>query len=109
MAKRGYKSKPQSHQRMAKERIRILFEEAQSMHKKDSKLSDRYVALARKMSMKYKVDIPPELKRRFCPHCYCYLVPGENLRVRTRDSKLVYYCTNCRKFWRKIVNPPKKT
>ena len=63
-------------------------------------LSNRYVTLARKISMKFKVRIPTELKRRFCKHCYKYLMPGKTVRIRTHKGKVVYNCLNCKKFMR---------
>jgi ribonuclease P protein subunit RPR2 len=56
--------------------------------------------LARKISMKLNVRIPPVFKRRFCKHCYHYLQPGVNVRVRTKEGKVVYYCLDCRKYMR---------
>ena len=98
--KARYKKKSGQFQKIARERIEILFEQADLKFKEDSNLSDRYVELARKISMKYKVRIPKELKRRFCKHCYKFLVPGVNCRVRNNDSKIVYSCFNCKKFMR---------
>ena len=86
--------------RIARERIRILFEQADKRFNTDKALANRYVTLARKISMKYKVRIPRELKRKFCKHCYKYLKPGVNLRIRTRKDKVVYYCMECKKFMR---------
>ncbi len=85
---------------IANERILKLFEQAELRFKEDSKLSDRYVEIARKISMKYKVKIPRELKRRFCKHCHKYLVPSVNCRVRLTQKKVVYYCLNCKRFMR---------
>lgn len=101
MVKRKYSGKPRQHQNLALEQIENLFLEAQRTFAEDPFLADRYVYIARRLSMKYKVPIPSSLKRQFCRHCFCYLVAGKNLRVRTRDGKLVYYCTNCKRFWRK--------
>jgi ribonuclease P protein subunit RPR2 len=70
------------------------------MFNEDPALSDRYVHLARKISTRYKVRIPRELKRRFCKHCFSFLVPGKNCRVRTHEGKVVYYCLKCKKFMR---------
>ena len=98
--KRKYSKKPRKQRELVLERIKILFKEAKEAFKKDPKLADRYVKLARELAMKYKVRIPPILKRRFCKHCYSYLVPSVNLRVRTRNGKVVYYCLNCKKYMR---------
>ena len=85
---------------IAKERIESLFKQADETFDSDSALSDRYVSLARKISMKFKVRIPPKLKRRFCKHCYTFLVPGKNCRVRTHEGKVVYTCSKCKGFMR---------
>ena len=98
--KRKYSKKPRKQKELVLERISILFKEAKTAFKKDPKLANRYVKLARELAMKYKVRIPPTLKRRFCKHCYSYLVPSVNLRVRTRNNKVVYYCLNCKKYMR---------
>ena len=98
--KQKYQKKPSKQKEIAKERIQILFKQARDMFKKDSKLSNRYVKLARELAMKYKIRIPPELKRRFCKHCYAYLFPSKNVRIRTRQGKVIYYCLNCKKYMR---------
>ncbi len=98
--KKPYKSKPAKQVKIAKERIKELFNQSELAFDEDPKLSNRYVELARKISMRLKIRIPKELKRRFCKHCYCYLVPGKNCRVRTHEGKVVYYCQKCRKYMR---------
>lgn len=94
------KRKPQKTRKIALERVQKLFSEAKSVFKEDKALADRYVKLARKIAMKARIPIPPELKRRFCKHCYKYLIPGVNCRIRTHEGKVVYYCLECRKFMR---------
>lgn len=98
--KRKYKKKPAKQRQIALERIKILFEQAKKIFKKDPSLSNRYVSLARKIAMKYKVRIPSNLKKQFCKHCYYYLVPSVNCRVRLQKRKVVYYCLNCKKYMR---------
>ena len=98
--KQKHKRKPAEHRKIALERIKTLFKEADSMFKEDPKLSNKYVKLARKISMKYKVKIPSELKKRFCKHCHSYLKPSKNCRVRLHNGKVVYYCLNCKKYMR---------
>jgi len=95
-----HKRKPLEQRRIAIRRIRQLFEQAEVVFKEDPNLSNRYVYLARKIAMKYKVKIPRELKRRFCKHCHVFLVPGVNCRVRLQGSKVVYYCFNCKHYMR---------
>jgi len=96
--KKRYNKKPLRHVTLAKQHIHDLFKEAKAIYKIDKKLANRYVFLARKIAMKFKVKIPKEYKRRFCKHCYTYLVPGDNCKVRTSRGNVVYYCYSCKKY-----------
>lgn len=98
--KRKYKNKSIKQKEIAKDRIKVLFAQAKEKFNKNPKLSNRYVKLARELAMKYKIRILPELKRKFCKHCYSYLVPSKNLRVRTHNKKVIYYCLECKKYTR---------
>ena len=98
--KQKHRKKSEFFREIALERITELFRQAEMRFKKSPELSDRYVELAKKIAMKYKVKIPRVLKRRFCKSCFKYLVPGVNCRVRLTQKKIVYYCSNCRKFMR---------
>lgn len=89
-----------NNKEIARERIKKLFAEADKAFSKDKKLANRYVALARKIAMKFNLRMPGGYKRKFCKHCYSYLKPGKNLRVRTKDKKVIYYCLECKKFMR---------
>jgi len=88
---------------IALSRIKELFSQADSIFKKDAKLANRYVQLARKISMRSKVVIPSNLKKRFCKNCYYFLVPGKNVRIRTKNKKVVYYCFNCKHHMRYVI------
>ena len=99
MSKKLYK-KPSLHRKVALDRIKQLFNEADNKFKSDRSLSNRYVYIARKLSMKYKTKIPADLKKRYCKHCKDFLVPGGNCRVRVSRGKLVYLCLGCRNFMR---------
>ncbi len=85
---------------IAQERIKTLFQEAQKIFSQNPALAHRYVTLARNIAMKVKVRIPLELKRRFCKHCYKYLQPGVNARVRVSNGKVIISCFECKKFMR---------
>ena len=92
--------KKENPKEIALKRVKQLFKEADSVFNKDPKLAKRYVNLARKIAMKVRLRMPKELKRKFCKHCYSYLMPGVNLRVRTQRGKVVYYCLKCKKYMR---------
>lgn len=98
--KRKYNPKPAKQLDLAKDRIKKLFFQAELVFEQNPELSTRYVQLARKIAMKFKLRMPRELKRRFCKHCYAYLVPNKNCTVRIRDNKIIYSCFNCKKFMR---------
>jgi len=98
--KKRYSKKPDEFKKIALERVKKLFKEADLAFKENPNLSNRYVALARKIAMKYKVNIPSDLKRKYCKHCYCYLKPGKNCRVRIQNNKVVYFCSNCKRYMR---------
>jgi len=82
----------------AKDKIVYFFKLADKTFPENPGLANRYVTLARKYSMKFNVKIPKELQKKFCKHCYKYLHPGKNSRVRTLKGKLIIYCFNCKKF-----------
>jgi ribonuclease P protein subunit RPR2 len=82
---------------IAKERIKKLFEEAEKEFSKHPERADRYVEMARKIAMKTKVRLT-EYRTKFCKHCYKYLKPGRNCRVRTKNKKMVYHCNNCKRY-----------
>ncbi len=100
MVVRKHRKKPVKERVIALERIEILFSEAETAFKEHPERSNRYVELARKIAMKTKVRIRPELKKRFCKHCLTYLKPGINCRVRLSQKHLVYCCLNCKKLMR---------
>lgn len=75
--------------------MEILFREASQAFPGEPALSDRYVALARRISMRQRVRIPRELQRRFCQKCHAYLVPGVNARVRVHRGRVVTTCLVC--------------
>jgi len=88
------RKKPESWQKIAKERIAILFDEAESSFAKHPERSRRYVELARKIGMRYNVRFEKRMKMRFCRKCNSYLKPGVNSRVRT-DEKRKSVLTTC--------------
>ncbi|MDH7506649.1 MAG: ribonuclease P [Candidatus Thermoplasmatota archaeon] len=75
----------------------------------DLNLANRYVEIARKISMRFKIAIPRKFKRRFCKHCYKYLLPGVNCRIRIYRHKIIIYCCNCKKYTRFLIKKDKKT
>lgn len=85
---------------IAKERIEILFKEADNVFKKYPGLANRYVEMARKIAMKTKLKMPKKFKRRYCRNCHSYFKHGVNCRVRVNNSMVLCYCFNCKKYTR---------
>lgn len=97
--KQPHRKKSDRIRQIANDRIIELFRQAE-IRKKTPEYSGRYIGLALKISTKYKVKIPKELKRRFCKTCHAYFVFGENCRVRLNSKKIVYYCMECKNHMR---------
>jgi ribonuclease P protein subunit RPR2 len=87
-------SKPEWQIKIARERIAILFEEARRIVAQDKKLANRYVALARRIGMRYNVRIPHALKRHICKGCKAYLAPA-TARYSTKGGVLRITCKAC--------------
>ena len=83
---------------IAKQRIRVLFEQAHAISKMNPRLSSSYVGKARKIAMAAKIRLPREFKRGICKGCNSFFVHGENCRVRVRQKRephVVITCLNC--------------
>jgi ribonuclease P protein subunit RPR2 len=87
-----------SYVKLAEERIDLLYRFAREVFSEDPSLADRYVEIARRISMRCRVRIPRELKRYTCKGCGGLLVPGANCRVRIRPERgtaVVVTCLKC--------------
>lgn len=99
MSKRKYSKSQQKN--IAKNRIKKIFKMAEkAAHSDRLYLANRYVQIARKISMRYVIPIPKEYKRRFCKHCYHYLIPSVTCRIRIHRKKIITYCDFCKKISR---------
>jgi ribonuclease P protein subunit RPR2 len=103
--KQRYRRKSREQTDVAMSRIEELFRLADSMYGEDPSLADRYAQLARRISMKYKVRIPSELKRKICSQCHAFLKLGANCTVRIRDKKKIYHCLMCGNVMRYPFSP----
>jgi len=95
--KRG--KKPEWQKRIAKERIKILFDLAEKEFEEYPERSRRYIELARKIGLRYNIRLPKELKRKFCKNCNSLLIPGKSCSVRlvSRMRVVKVRCLNCGK------------
>ncbi len=97
---------------IARQRVQVLFELAETMHKINPQLARRYVELARKIAMSARLGLPTDYTRRICKECNTLLVPGESSRVRIRPRRephVIVTCLNCGNQKRiPLKNKPKK-
>ena len=97
-----YIKKSKGQRKISLERIKELFKQAGEVFREGKAgndgraLAKRYVTLARKIAMKYKISIPSKLKRQFCKKCNSFLIPSINARVRLNKGKVVYLCLECK-------------
>jgi ribonuclease P protein subunit RPR2 len=81
------RGKPQKHVATGKERIRLLFEQAERAFGNDPALANRYAEIASKIAMRFNIRLEKQQKRKVCRKCHAYLVPGENCKVRTSAKR----------------------
>ncbi|MBI2583610.1 MAG: ribonuclease P [Candidatus Aenigmarchaeota archaeon] len=97
MESRRRSTKPPEELKIAKERITILFGEAEKMVRNDKKLANRYVELARKIGMRYNISIPSYLRKLVCRKCKEYMYPGITAKISTKKGYLRKECLQCGK------------
>jgi ribonuclease P protein subunit RPR2 len=83
---------------IARQRIQILFQQAQKTYKTNPEIAQSYIKTARKIAMSARIRLPTQYKRSSCKNCNTLLVPGETSRVRmrpTREPHVVITCLSC--------------
>jgi ribonuclease P protein subunit RPR2 len=82
--------------RIARRRVADLFglaeRESRGGH---SALANRYVALARRIGMRYNVRLLGEYRDLYCRTCSAYWVEGRTVRTRIRSGHRVRTCLRC--------------
>ncbi|HDH91385.1 MAG TPA: hypothetical protein ENF38_00360 [Candidatus Aenigmarchaeota archaeon] len=99
--------KPLWQKRIAKERIKILFDLAEKEIDKNPERSRRYIELMRKIGKRYNVRLPKKIKRKFCKSCNTFLKPGKTARIRIDSKKkaVIVKCLYCNKIYRYPYKP----
>lgn len=80
--------------------IEDMFKEAETILKKNKSKANDLVRKARNLAMKSRLKMPSRLQKNFCKHCYSFLKPGINCRIRLQRGKLIYYCLECKRYMR---------
>lgn len=100
MARKHQRSERRS---IARERIDILFKQADIFHADHPDWSDNCIKRARSIATKERMKIPMPHSRRFCRHCLHYLVPGI-ASVRINRGHVSVTCDACGYIRRYPVN-----
>ncbi len=89
------------------ERMQILIDNAISNARTDPELSQRQASIARRISSKYKIRMPYNLRMVFCKKCKSFIAPGVNSRIRlgrTSVKSIRISCNLCGHTYRKILS-----
>ena len=96
---------------IALERMQILIDNAIHNAKTNPQLSQRQALLARKISTKYKIQMPYTIRIVFCKKCKSFIAPGINSKIRlggTTVKSIRISCNFCGHTYRKIIHTSKK-
>lgn len=80
---------------IAKERIEILMGQALKTIKNNPKLAQRYVELARRIGMRYRVRIQKKWKMFICRRCKKLIIPGVTCRIRIQRKREPHVTLTC--------------
>ena len=93
--------------KIAMERMQILIDNAISNARTDPELSQRQASIARRISSKYKIRMPYDLRIVFCKKCKSFIAPGINSRIRLGRASVKSIRISCN-YWghtyRKLIS-----
>lgn len=81
--------------KIAKERMEILFKQAEEELYHHPERSNRYAQIARNIAQKYNLRIQGSWRGRICKKCHRFLRPGLNSQIRLAGSSLTIKCLEC--------------
>lgn len=88
------------------ERMQILIKNALTNARSHPELAERQASLAKRLSTKYRVRMPYELRMNYCKKCKKFIVPGFTARIRLGRStvkSIRITCGFCNHTYRKII------
>ena len=89
------------------ERMQILIDNAISNARINPELSQRQASIARRISTKYKIRMPYNLRMVFCKKCKSFIAPGINSTIRLGRASVKSIrisCNLCGHTYRKIIS-----
>jgi ribonuclease P protein subunit RPR2 len=84
----------QLERRITRERIEILLKQAMENIQDNPDRSRRYVSLAKKLALKYRIKIPKQYKKRICKKCNSFL-GADNSLTRLKNKCVTVICLTC--------------
>ena len=72
----------------------------------DLELAEKQAMIAKRISMKYRVRLPYEIRQLFCKRCKRFIVPSINAKIRIGRSDLKairIICLECNYVYKKII------
>jgi len=91
---------------IANKRIETLFNNALYNARSNPNLSQQQARIAKKISLKFKIPLPYEVRFNFCKKCKKFIVPNVSSRVRLSSSNIKSVnitCNYCRNTYRKLI------
>ena len=95
-----------SKKEIARQRILILFDNAISNSRNNPNLAQRQAHIPRKISMRFKIKMPWQIRSSFCKKCKKFIVPGTTSKVRIGRSNVKSIritCVFCNHTYRKLI------
>ena len=91
---------------IATKRMYILFKNAVSNARTNADLAERQAITAKKISMKYKIRMPYEIRSCFCKKCKKFIAPGitSKIRLGSKPKSIRITCSYCNHTYRKIIS-----
>ena len=96
----------QSKKVIALERMEILMKNSMINARSNPELAQRQAFLAKKISTKYRIPMPYEMKICFCKKCKSFIAPGITSKIRLGRSTLKSIrvtCMFCGHTYRKAI------
>jgi ribonuclease P protein subunit RPR2 len=95
-----------SKKQIAIQRMQILFHNALSNAKNNPGLAQRQAEIVKKISMKFKIQMPFEISLSFCKNCKKFIAPGiaSKIRLGSKPKSIRITCSYCNHTYRKIIS-----
>ncbi len=95
-----------SQKDLAAQRIEIIVQNALETMRSDAELAEKQAMLAKKISTRFRVRLPYEVRQLYCKKCKRFIVPGASARVRVGRASVKAVritCLKCGHVYRKII------